>query len=496
MRRDRSGFTRVIALTAVLAAAGPSAADSPAAAPAPGASPPATVGRKPNIIFILADDLGWAELGCYGQTKIRTPNIDRIADEGIRFTQHYAGSPVCAPSRCVLLTGLHAGHALVRDNRENGGWGPEQPEGQLELTASTVTVGHLLQRAGYTTGAIGKWGLGGPGSTGEPNRQGFDHWYGYLCQRVAHNHYPTHLWRDGRRENLDGNAWGNLTGSQYAPDLMAADALGFIEQNRDRPFFLYLAFTVPHLAIQVPDDSLAEYKGAWPDPPYEGGKGYLPHPAPRAGYAAMITRMDRDVGRILALLTQLDLDDDTIVMFSSDNGATYDIGGADSPFFESAGPLRGRKGSVWEGGIRAPLVARWPSRIAPGRVTDHVSAFWDLLPTLMDLARAETPEGLDGISYTPTLLGDGVQRRHEYLYWEFPSKGYSGQQAVRLGDWKGVRRRMHKGNTAIALFNLAEDIGEQHDVAAEHPEIVARIDRIMREAHTPSQEFPMPVLDD
>jgi arylsulfatase A-like enzyme len=225
MRRDRSGFTRVIALTAVLAAAGPSAADSPAAAPAPGASPPATVGRKPNIIFILADDLGWAELGCYGQTKIRTPNIDRIADEGIRFTQHYAGSPVCAPSRCVLLTGLHAGHALVRDNRENGGWGPEQPEGQLELTASTVTVGHLLQRAGYTTGAIGKWGLGGPGSTGElggpgstgePNRQGFDHWYGYLCQRVAHNHYPTHLWRDGRRENLDGNAWGNLTGSQYA----------------------------------------------------------------------------------------------------------------------------------------------------------------------------------------------------------------------------------------------------------------------------------------
>jgi arylsulfatase len=491
MRRDRTGFTRGLARTAVLAAAG-----SIVAAPAPDASPPAAAGRRPNIIFILADDLGWAELGCYGQTKIRTPNIDRIAAEGIRFTQHYAGSPVCAPSRCVLLTGLHAGHALVRDNRENGGWGPDQPEGQLELTASTITVGHLLQRAGYTTGAIGKWGLGGPGSTGEPNRQGFDHWYGYLCQRVAHNHYPTHLWRDRRRENLDGNTWGNLTGRQYAPDLMADDALRFIKENRDRPFFLYFATPVPHLAIQVPDDSLAEYKGVWPDPPYEGGKGYLPHPAPRAGYAAMITRMDRDVGRILALLTQLDLDDDTIVMFSSDNGATYDIGGADSPFFESAGPLRGRKGSVWEGGIRAPLVARWPSRIAPGRVTDHVSAFWDLLPTLMDLARAETPEGLDGISYTPTLLGDGVQRRHEYLYWEFPSKGYSGQQAVRLGDWKGVRRRMHKGNTAIALFNLAEDIGEQHDVAAEHPEIVARIDRIMREAHTPSQEFPMPVLDD
>ncbi|MHC4141151.1 MAG: arylsulfatase [Planctomycetota bacterium] len=479
MWRNRTGYKRVLAFMAVLATAGSLAAD-----PAPAASPPAAAGRQTNIIFILADDLGWAELGCYGQTKIRTPNIDRIAAEGIRFTQHYAGSPVCAPSRCVLLTGLHAGHALVRDNRENGGWGPDQPEGQLELTASTVTVGHLLQRAGYTTAVVGKWGLGGPGSTGEPNRQGFDHWYGYLCQRVAHNHYPTHLWRDGRRENLDGNTWGNPTGRRYAPDLMAADALRFIERNRDRPFFLYLAFTVPHLAIQVPDDSLAEYRGAWPDPPYEGGKGYLPHPAPRAGYA------------ILDLLTRLDLDDDTIVMFSSDNGATYDIGGADSPFFESAGPLRGRKGSVWEGGIRAPLVARWPSRIEPGRVTDHVSAFWDLLPTLMDLARAETPSGLDGISYAPTLLGDSAQQRHEYLYWEFPSKGYSGQQAVRLDDWKGVRRRMHRGNTAVALFNLADDVGERNDVAPLHPEIVERIERIMRDAHTPSRQFPMPLLDD
>jgi arylsulfatase len=489
MWRNRTGYKRVLAFMAALATAG-----SLAAGPAPAASPPAAAGRRPNIIFILADDLGWAELGCYGQTKIRTPNIDRIAAEGIRFTQHYAGSPVCAPSRCVLLTGLHAGHALVRDNRENGGWGPDQPEGQLELTASTVTVGHLLQRAGYTTAVVGKWGLGGPGSTGEPNRQGFDHWYGYLCQRVAHNHYPTHLWRDGRRENLDGNTWGNPTGRRYAPDLMAADALRFIERNRDRPFFLYLAFTVPHLAIQVPDDALAEYRGAWPDPPYDGGKGYLPHPAPRAGYAAMVTRMDRDVGRILDLLTRLDLDDDTIVMFSSDNGATYDIGGADSPFFESCGPLRGRKGSVWEGGIRVPLVARWPDRIAPGRVTDHVSAFWDLLPTLMDLADLDPPAGLDGISFAPTLLGEGGQRASEYLYWEFP--GYSGQQAVRLGDWKGVRQQMRKGNTAIALFNLADDVGERNDVAPLHPEIVERIERIMREAHTPSRKFPMPLLDD
>jgi arylsulfatase len=489
MWRDRTGLVHAIALAAGIAAAG-----SAAAGPAPDAAAPAADRRRPNIIFLLADDLGRAELGCYGQTKIRTPNIDRIAAEGIRFTQHYAGSPVCAPSRCVLLTGLHAGHAFIRDNRENGGWGPDEPEGQLELPTSTVTVGHLLQRAGYTTAVIGKWGLGGPGSTGEPNRQGFDHWYGYLCQRVAHNHYPTHLWRNGRRENLDGNTWGNLTGGQYAPDLMAAEALRFIEQNKDGPFFLYFATPIPHLAIQVPEDSLADYRDTWPDPPYEGGKAYLPHPAPRAGYAAMITRMDRDVGRILDLLTRLDLDDNTIVMFSSDNGATYDIGGADSPFFESCGPFRGRKGSVWEGGIRVPLVARWPGRIAPGQVTDHVSAFWDLLPTLMDLAGTETPVGLDGISFAPTLLGEAGQRTSEYLYWEFP--GYSGQQAVRLGDWKGVRREMRKGNTAIGLFNLAADVSEQHDVAAEHPEMVARIDRIMREAHTPSQEFRMPVLDD
>ncbi|MHC4211358.1 MAG: arylsulfatase [Planctomycetota bacterium] len=492
MWRDRTGYTRVIALAAALAAAGSTAATG---APDAGATPQDPVRRKPNIVFILADDLGWAELGCYGQTKIRTPSIDRIAAEGIRFTQHYSGSPVCAPSRCVLLTGLHTGHAFVRDNREQGGWGPDEPEGQLELPAGTVTVGRLLQQAGYATAAIGKWGLGGPGSSGEPNRQGFDHWYGYLCQRVAHNHYPTHLWRNGRREELDGNVWGNLTGPQYAHDLMAAEALRFIEQNRDGPFFLYLAFTIPHLAIQVPDDALAEYRGAWPDPPYEGGKGYLPHPAPRAGYAAMVTRMDRDVGRILDLLRRLDLDRNTIVMFSSDNGATYDIGGADSPFFDSAGPLRGRKGSVWEGGLRVPLVARWPGRIAPGRGTDHVSAFWDLLPTLMDLAAAETPADLDGISYAPTLLGDRPQRRHAYLYWEFPSKGYSGQQAVRVGDFKGVRRRMHKGNTAVALYNLADDIGERTDVAALHPEVVQRMEQIMRDAHAPSRRFPMPLLD-
>ncbi|MHC4415809.1 MAG: arylsulfatase [Planctomycetota bacterium] len=476
-------------MTARVAAAALAMSACAAPVPRPGDA------RPPNIIFILADDLGWAELGCYGQQKIRTPNIDRIAREGIRFTQHYSGSPVCAPARCVLLTGRHTGHAFIRDNSEKGGWGPQEPEGQLELPARTVTLGHLLKEAGYTTAVIGKWGLGGPGSTGEPNRQGFDYWYGYLCQRVAHNHYPTHLWRNGEREELEGNVWGNLVGRQYAPDLMADEALRFIERNQDRPFFLYLAFTIPHLAIQVPSDSLAEYRGSWPETPYEGGKGYLPHPEPRAGYAGMVTRMDRDVGRILERLKRLGLDESTIVMFSSDNGATYDIGGADSPFFESGGPLRGRKGSVWEGGIRVPLVARWPGRIAPGGVTDHVSAFWDILPTCLDLAEAHTPAGLDGISFAPALVGRGEQRRHEHLYWELPSRGYSGQQAVRLGDFKGVRRRMHAGNLDVELFDLADDVSEERNIAEQHPKTVERIRRIMRSAHTPSGEFPMPLLD-
>lgn len=448
----------------------------------------------PNIIYILADDLGWAELGCYGQEKIRTPNIDRMAAEGIRFTQHYAGCPVCAPSRCVLLTGLHTGHAYVRDNKENGGWGPDEPEGQLALADGQVTIAELLKGAGYATGVVGKWGLGGPGSEGEPNKQGFDFWYGVLCQRVAHNHYPTHMWRNGVREDLEGNVWGNLVGKQYAQDLFTKEALGFIEDNRDGPFFLYVAYTIPHLAIQVPEDSLAEYRGRWDDPPYDGKRGYLPHPTPRAGYAAMVTRMDRDVGRILDLLDELGLDDNTIVMFTSDNGATYNLGGADSPFFKSAGPLRGRKGGIWEGGIRAPLVARWPGKIEPGEVTDSVSAFWDILPTCTDLAGVETPEGLDGVSLVPTLLGrPDEQVEHDHLYWEFPS--YSGQQSVRIGDWKGVRRNMRKGNMGIQLFNLADDIGETRDVADEHPDIVTKMERIMRTDRTPSAFFPMPGLD-
>jgi arylsulfatase A len=462
--------------------------------------------RPPNIVFMLADDLGYGELGCYGQQKIRTPNIDRLAAEGMRFTQHYAGSPVCAPSRCVLLTGYHTGHAYIRDNDEmderGDVWHDPELEGQRPLLPDTYTIGTMLKQAGYTTGAIGKWGLGGPGSSGEPNRQGFDHWYGYLCQRVAHNYYPTHLWRNGEKDILEGNeyfyphqefpqdadpndpaSYERYSGEQYSLDVMVEEALGFIRDNRDSPFFLYLPFTVPHAAIQVPEDSLAEYEGQFDDSPYLGDRGYLPHRAPRAGYAAMITRMDRGIGRIMALLAELGLDDNTIVFFSSDNGPTFN-GGTDSEFFNSAGEFRGLKTQLYEGGIRVPLIARWPGHIAPGTVSDHQSAFWDFLPTFAELANVQAATDTDGISLLPALRGaPGEQQEHEYLYWE-----YQGKQAVRMGNWKAVR---HGVAEPIELYDLATDIGERHDIAHDNQEIVAQIESIMRNARTPSELFPL-----
>ncbi len=448
------------------------------------AGPPAA---RPNVIFILADDLGYAELGCYGQKKIRTPRLDRLAAEGMRFTQFYAGNAVCAPSRCVLMTGKHAGHAVVRNNQTIG------KEGQYPLPAGTATIPRLLQAHGYATAACGKWGLGGPGTSGDPLRQGLDHFFGYNCQGHAHNHYPTYLWRDDRRIDVKGNP-GGATGKQHAHDLFEAEALRFIERHKDRPFFLYLPFTIPHVALQVPDDSLAEYKGKWDDPPYKGGKGYLPHPHPRAAYAAMVTRMDRSVGRILDLLKKLKLDERTIVFFSSDNGPTHGgVGGSDSTFFASAGPLRGLKGSLYEGGIRVPFLARWPGTVRPGIVSDLPCAAYDVLPTLCELTGAWAPRDVDGISLVPTLLGKAGQRKHEFLYWEFP--GYGGQQAVRLGDWKGVRQELRKGRTAIQLFDLARDVGERTDVAARHPEVVRRIERILAESHVPSTAFPLQTID-
>lgn len=444
--------------------------------------------RRPNIIYILADDLGYAELGCYGQKKIRTPRLDRLAAEGMRFTQHYCGNAVCAPSRCVLMTGKHAGHAVVRNNVTIG------KEGQYPLPEGTPTIARLLKSAGYVTGAMGKWGLGPPGSSGDPNNQGFDLFFGYNCQGHAHNHYPKYLWRNDRHVDIAGNDGASATGKQHSHDLFEAEALAFIKANKDRPFFLYLPFTIPHLALQVPEDSLAEYKDKWPDPPYKGGKGYLPHSHPRAAYAAMVTRMDRSVGRIVDLLKEIALERDTLVMFSSDNGPTHDgAGGSDSDFFASAGPLRGLKGSLYEGGIRVPFIARWPGRIKEGSTSDLPCAFYDMLPTLCDVAGVQPTSGMDGVSILPTLLGRTGQKRHEILYWEFA--GYGGQQAVRMGDWKGIRRDMQKGNRTLQLYNLAVDLGEKNDIAAKHPEIVERIARIMQANHQPSQAFPIKSLD-
>jgi len=446
----------------------------------------------PNIIFILADDLGYNEPGCYGQEIIKTPNIDRIAAEGMRFTQHYSGSPVCAPSRCVLLTGKHTGHSYVRNNFEvkggDGFWG------QKPIPDTTITIAEILKSECYATAAIGKWGLGKTGSEGDPSNQGFDLFYGFNCQRHAHNHYPRFLIKNQDTIWLVGNT-RELTGEQYSQDLFIEEALQFIKNNETTPFFLYLPFAIPHLSIQVPEESLAEYKGIIPEDDYIH-KGYLKHPFPRAGYAAMITHMDKGIGQIMALLEELNIEDNTLIIFTSDNGPTFNrLGGSDSEFFKSAGTFRGLKGSVYEGGIRVPFVARWPGKIEPGTTNDFVCAFQDILPTLSEVAGVsdKNPDNIHGISFAPTLLGKTNQEEHEYLYMEFAS--YGGQQMVRTGDWKGVRQNMFKDSLHIELYNLSDDIGEQNDVSEQHPEIVEQIRKIMKEARIPSKEFPFIQID-
>jgi arylsulfatase A-like enzyme len=463
---------------------------------------------SPNVVLILADDLGLGELGCYGQEKIRTPNVDRLAAEGMRFTRHYSGSPVCAPSRCVLLTGMHTGHSIVRNNWENGGWGPDAPEGQYPLPEGTPTLGSLLQAQGFATMAAGKWGLGGPETAGHPNRQGFDRWTGHLCQRKAHNFYPQWIWRDEEKLWLEGNEewfsshqkldaplasddqyYTRYQPGQYACDPMIEDALAFVRANAQRPFFLYYASPIPHAALQVPREYVEAYPAEWDEGPYLGQKGYLPHPSPRRAYAAMVTRLDEEVGRLLDLLDELELADETIVLFTSDNGPTFN-GGTDSAFFDSAAGLKGLKTSLWEGGIRAPLVARWPGRIAPGTTSDHLSAFEDLLPTALELVGAPPAEGVDGVSFAPTLLGEGGQREHDYLYWE-----HGGKQAIRVGDWKGLRRKLKQGDLSLELYDLAADPGETADVAAEHPGVVRALEALLAGARTPSEVYPLPGID-
>jgi len=472
---------------------------------------------KPNIIYILADDLGYGELGCYGQELIETPNIDLLAQEGMLFTDHYSGAPVCAPSRGVLLSGMHSGHAYIRGNdewRERGDtWNyramiaDSTLEGQRPLPAETQTIGKLLQDAGYATGMIGKWGLGAPHTQSIPTTQGFDFFCGYNCQRQAHTYYPVHLYIDEHRVHLENDtvaphtklqegadpyemdSYADFTLTDYAPDLMFEEMMGFIEEHKDRPFFLYWASPIPHVPIQAPRRWIDYYVKKFGDEaPYLGDRGYFPHRYPRAGYAAMVSYLDERVGSLVAYLKAAGIYENTLIIFSSDNGPSY-AGGTDSPWFNSAGEFSseyGRgKGFLHEGGIRVPMIASWPGRIRAGTQSKHVSAFWDVLPTLCDVAGVAAPPDVDGISFLPELLGQEKQEDHEYLYWEFPS--YGGQQALRLGAWKGIRKNILEGNMDIELYNLAVDMQEQHDLAEQHPELVAHIDSLMKEAHVPAE---------
>jgi arylsulfatase A-like enzyme len=444
--------------------------------------PAGSIARKPSIIFILADDLGYGELGCYGQTRIKTPNLDQLAADGIRFTNFYAGSTVCAPSRCTLMTGLHTGHAFIRGNST------------LALRPQDLTVAEFLKLAGYHTGLIGKWGLGNPNTTGVPQKKGFDEFVGYLDQVHAHDYYTDYLWRydppsdakpgyDGRMEFPENR--GGQKGL-YMDDLFTKAALNFVNINKPdplnnyRPFFLYLAYTIPHAnneegqrsgnGMQVPSDM-----------PYTDE----PWPQAEKNKAAMITRMDADIGRLMDKLKALKIDDNTAVFFTSDNGP-HKEGGVDPAFFQSAGPFRGIKRDLYEGGIRVPLIVRWPAKIKRGLVSDRVGAFWDFLPTAAAMAQVKPPEPIDGLSLLPALLGKTQTNQHDFLYWEFHERGF--QQAVRMGDWKAVCP--HAGQP-IELYNLKADPAEKENVAQQNPEVVAKIEAYLKTARTEAAQWPI-----
>jgi len=444
---------------------------------------------KPNIIYILADDLGYGDLGVYGQEKFETPNIDKLAAEGMLFSQHYSGSTVCAPSRSALMTGMHTGHTVVRGNYEIN------PEGQYPIPDDTYTIAELLKEAGYTTGAFGKWGLGYPGSEGDPNYQGFDTFYGYNCQMIGHNYYPYHLWSNQDSIVLPANAGFNK--GTYAPTLIHEKTIAFIEENKDTPFFAYVPSIIPHAELVVPEDIHNKFSGKFsPEKPYKGvdsGRGYKiggygSQPEPRAAFAAMITLLDEQVGEIMKKVEDLGIADNTIIIFASDNGP-HKEGGADPDYFNSNASLKGYKRDLYEGGIRVPMIVKWPGKIKEGSKTSHVSAFWDVFPTVVEITGQEKKNGLDGISFLPTLLGNEAQQQtHEYLYWEFHELG--GRQAVRMGDWKAVKYNVLKNPSAkLELYDLSKDVKEENNVADEYPEIVEKIEKILREARTPSKVF-------
>jgi len=483
--------------------------------------------RVPNIIFFLADDLGYGEVGVYGQSKIKTPHIDNLARNGIRFTQHYSGAPVSAPARCVILTGKHTGHSYIRGNDEwkdrGDVWNYEKVyqdpslEGQRPIPNNTITLGNLLKKAGYKTSIFGKWGLGAPESEGIPNLQGFDYFYGYNCQRQAHNLYPAHLWEntdkillenelvspdtklDSLADPYDEISYSKFNQAEYAPKKIQEKALSFIDKNSDIPFFMYYASPLPHLPLQAPKEYVDEYRKIFgEEEPYVGNQGYFPNRYPRATYAAMISYLDYQLGEIITLLKEKGIYENTVIIFSSDNGPTY-LGGVDFNFFESSKPFSngyGRtKGFVYEGGIRVPLIVSWPNHIKPETISDHISAFYDLMPTISDISGLNPPDSIDGISFKSTLLNQ-EQKQHEFLYWEFPS--YNGQQAVRMGKWKGIRKNIFDGNLEIELYNLETDIEEQFDVSNQFPEIVEKIIAIMQEEHEPAinENFKIEQLGD
>jgi arylsulfatase A-like enzyme len=426
------------------------------------------VAAPPNIVFILADDLGYGDLGCYGQEIVQTPHIDTLADQGMRFTSAYAGSTVCAPSRCALMTGMHMGHAHIRGNK------------RIPLRPEDTTVAQVLGKAGYHTGLIGKWGLGEPDTTGVPTRQGFDYFFGYLNQRHAHTYYPTYLWRNENRVVLGNEEREENVASlkvDYSHDLVTDEALDFVSRHHDAPFFLYLAYTIPHAnneggratgdGMEVPDYGIYADKD-WKDP--------------QKGHAAMITRMDRDIGRLMALLDQHGIAENTVVFFSSDNGPHRE-GGADPEFFDSNGELRGIKRDLYEGGIRVPAIVRWPGVVPEGTVSDTPWAFWDFLPTAAAIAGAQAPDAIDGISIMPTLKDPNADlAARDYLYWEFHEGGFS--QAIREGKWKAVRS---KQGADIELYNLMEDRSEENDLATDHPEKVAHFEALLANARTESE---------
>lgn len=478
-----------------------------------GAGPDSRESRAPNIIYILADDLGYGELGSYGQELIETPNLDRMAASGMRFTNHYSGSSISAPARCVLLTGMHTGNAQIRGNyewQERGDvWNyravlaDPSLEGQYPMRAGTPTLASYLREAGYHTGMVGKWGLGPPDSHSIPNLMGFDFFLGYNCQRQAHTYFPVHLYKNEERlilgndtiapatklpegaDPYDPASYAAVTGQVYAPDVMFEGLMGFIRENNPhetgRPFFMYWATPIPHVPLQAPQRWIDYYVEKFGDEePFAGDGLYFPARYPRATYAAMVSSLDENIGRMIELLKELGLYENTLIMFTSDNGPTFN-GGSDSPWFASGGPFRSEfgwgKGFLHEGGIRVPMIASWPGRVQAGAVSDHISAFWDVLPTLCEVAGIEIPEQTDGISFLPELLGQ-EQEEHAYLYWEQPRS----QQAVRMGPWKGLRKNIHRGDLSIELFNLDDDPAESNNLAGKHPELVKQMETIMREA--------------